>query len=54
MEFQKQDLIDFINIALQTTPGTTCGEQTRLLNKLPKNYMGLKVKAWVWQQKYHG
>ena len=47
MEFQKQNLIDFLNIALQITPGSTCGPQSRKVNKLPKSYNGLTVKASV-------
>lgn len=47
MEFQKQSLIEFLNIALQITPGSTCGPQAREVNKLPKSYDGLTVKASV-------
>ena len=47
MEFQKQNLIDFLNIALQITPGNTCGPQSREVNKLPKSFTGLTVKASV-------
>ena len=47
MEFQKQHIIDFINISLQTTPGHVCGDQSREINKLPKSFIGLTVKASV-------
>ena len=47
MEFQKQSLIDFLNIALQSTPGMVCGNQTKEVNKLPQYYEGLTVKASV-------
>lgn len=47
MEFQKQDLIEFLNIALQTTPGQGCGVQTKAVNNLPNSYMGLNVEASV-------
>lgn len=45
MEFQKQHLIDFLNIALQTTTGEPCGDQTLSMNQLPESYGGLAVKA---------
>ena len=47
MDFQKNDIIDFLNIALQTTPGQGCGEQSIAVNNLPKSYMGLNVEASV-------
>lgn len=47
MEFQKQNLIDFLNISLQTIVGQSCGEQTIAVNNLPKSYLGLEVKASV-------
>lgn len=47
MEFQKQSIIDFLNIALQTKPGMVCGNQTKEVNKLPQYYEGLTVKASV-------
>ena len=47
MEFQKQSIIDFLNIALETTPGQRCGDQTVAINKLPKFYNGLNVEASV-------
>lgn len=47
MEFQKQNLIDFLNISLQTTPGEGCGEQSVAVNNLPQSYIGLKVQASV-------
>ena len=47
MEFQKEDLIKFMNIALQTTSGEGCGEQTVEVNKLPNSYKGLNVEASV-------
>lgn len=47
MEFQKQNIIDFLNIALQATPGVVCGNQSREVNKLPNTYRGLTVKASV-------
>ena len=47
MEFQKEDLIKFMNIALQTTPGEGCGEQAVEVNKLPNSYKGLIVEASV-------
>lgn len=47
MEFQKQNLIDFLNISLQTIVGQGCGEQTIAVNNLPKSYLGLEVKASV-------
>lgn len=47
MDFQKKDLIDFLNISLQIEPGNKCGEQSRAVNKLPKLYNGLDVKASV-------
>ena len=47
MEFQKQSIIDFLNIALQTKPGMVCGNQTKEVNKLPQYYEGLTVKANV-------
>ena len=47
MDFQKKDLIDFLNIALQTKPGKGCGEQSRAVNNLPKDYMGLNVEGSV-------
>ena len=47
MEFQKYHIIDFLNISLQTTPGqTTTGYSTKV-NRLPKTYEGLDVKASV-------
>lgn len=47
MEFQKQSLIDFLNISLQTIVGQGCGEQTIAVNNLPKFYCGLEVNASV-------
>ena len=47
MDFQKKDLIDFLNIALQTKPGEGCGEQSVAVNNLPKSYMDLNVEASV-------
>ena len=47
MDFQKQDIISFINIALQTEPGQGCGEQTVAVNQLPKSFVGLNVEASV-------
>lgn len=47
MEFQKQHLIDFLNISLQTTPGQGCGEQIVAVNNLPKSFFGLNVEASV-------
>lgn len=47
MDFQKKDIIDFLNISLQTTPGSVCGKQSVAVNKLPKVYNGLSVKASV-------
>ena len=47
MEFQKQHIIDFLNISLSTTPGQVCGVQSKLVNKLPKSFNGLTVKASV-------
>ena len=57
MDFQKKDLIEFLNISLQVEPGNKCGEQSRAVNKLPRFYDGLNVKASVGmglQQLYHG
>lgn len=47
MEFQKKDLIEFMNIALQTTPGKGCGEHAVEVKKLPNSYKGLNVEASV-------
>lgn len=47
MEFQKQNIIEFLNIALQTTPGQGCGEQSVAINRLPKSFVGLNVEASV-------
>ena len=47
MEFQKQNIIEFLNIALQTTPGLGCGEQSVAINRLPKSFVGLNVEASV-------
>lgn len=47
MAFQKQNIIDFLNIALKTTPGQPCGDQSKEINKLPKSYGELTVKASV-------
>ncbi|MCF2653899.1 hypothetical protein I6E46_02880 [Prevotella loescheii] len=47
MEFQKQNIIDFLNIALQTAPGQGCGEQSVAINRLPKSFVGLNVEASV-------
>lgn len=47
MEFKKEDLIAFLNIALKTTPGEGCGEETVEVNKLPNSYNGLNVEASV-------
>lgn len=47
MAFQKQNIIDFLNIALKTTPGKPCGDQSKEINKLPKSYGELTVKASV-------
>lgn len=47
MDFQKQNIIDFLNIALQITPGKGCGPQMSAINELPKSYKGLKVDASV-------
>ena len=47
MEFQKQSLIDFLNISLQTTPGQKTTGYSTQVNKLPKTYAGLDVKASV-------
>ena len=47
MDFQKKDLIEFLNISLQVEPGNKCGEQSRAVNKLPRFYDGLNVKASV-------
>lgn len=47
MEFQKQNLIDFLNIALQTKSGNGFGKQVSAVNKLPKSFAGLIVKASV-------
>ncbi len=49
MEFQKQNIVEFLNIALQTTPGSGCGEQISAVKKLPKTFKGLKVVASVGQ-----
>lgn len=46
MDFQKQDIIKFINIALQTTPGDPCENQTSV-KELPKSFDGLTVDASV-------
>ncbi len=47
MEFQKNDIIKFLNISLQTTPGEGCGPQANEVNKLPKSFDGLTVDASV-------
>jgi len=47
MEFQKQNIIEFLNISLQIQPGNVCGDQSRLINRLPRSYNGLEVKASV-------
>ena len=47
MEFQKQHIIDFLNIAIQTTPGEGCGPQANEVNKLSKSFDGLTVDASV-------
>lgn len=39
MEFQKNDIIKFLNISLQTTPGEGCGPQANEVNKLPKRFL---------------
>lgn len=45
--FTQQNIIDFLNIALQTTPGERCGDQAREINNLPKSYGDLTVEASV-------
>lgn len=47
MDFQKKNIIEFLNIALQTTPGKKCGEQSKNVNNLPTSYSDLSVKASV-------
>ena len=47
MEFKKQNIIDFLNVALQTIPGEVCGNQAREINRLPKLYGDLTVEASV-------
>lgn len=47
MAFQEQNIIDFLNIALKTTPGKPCGDQSREINRLPDSYGELTVKASV-------
>lgn len=47
MAFQEQNIIDFLNIVLKTTPGKPCGDQSREINRLPDSYGELTVKASV-------
>ena len=47
MDFQKKNLIDFLNISLQTTTGQKTTGYSTQVNKLPKTYAGLDVKASV-------
>lgn len=45
-EFQKNNIIDFLNIAIQTTPGEACGLQSAV-NELPESFDGLTANASV-------
>lgn len=47
MEFSKDDIVRFLNIALQTKIGEGCGPQTKEANQLPDAFEGLSVKASV-------
>lgn len=47
MDFKKENIVEFINIALQTVPGEGCGDQTRKVNNLPKSFDSLNVEASV-------
>jgi hypothetical protein len=47
MEFQKNNIVDFLNIALETTSGADFGKYVKKVNELPDSYEGLKVKASV-------
>lgn len=47
MEFQKHNIVEFLNIALETKPGIDFGSYVKRVNKLPGTYEDLTVKASV-------
>lgn len=47
MEFQKQNIVDFLNIALRATSNNNFGDCVRAVNQLPDSYEELKVKGSV-------
>lgn len=47
MDFRKENIVEFLNIALQTVPGEGCGDQSREVNNLPKSFDSLNVEASV-------
>ena len=47
MEFQKQDLIDFLNIAIKALSEKDYKKYASKVNRIANSYMGLSVKGSI-------